>query len=449
MLIKTSSPDRRRFLQGVMGGAKVAVALPFLNMFLNDSGTALAATRAALPERFGTWFWGLGVDPSQFTPKTVGALGDLPPELKPLDKYKQQINVLSGYNVVTDGRPNLCHYTGWVALRTGSAPGGRGDLPNRSLDIPIIDLIGGSTRFASLNMASTGEPRDSYSFLSADAVNPPEISAVEMYQKLFGAEFQDPNSPAFTPNPALMARRSVLSSLGDGRKDFERTLGTADKERIDQYFTSIREFEQRLELQLQKPPPAPNCKVPTAPKEIPVGVDIDQVKLRHRAMTDLLAMALACNQTKVFNMIYSGSASHLSRKGLDKTHHVLTHEEASDPATGIQPQAATFVVEALNEFGYFIDRLATTPEGDGSLLDRSLIFAHSDCEIAKVHSIDRIPMITAGRLNGKVKTGQHIDGKGEPGTRVGLTLQKLMGVPVTGWGTGSLQVTQEIGELVA
>jgi hypothetical protein len=450
MLIKTKSLSRRRVLRGMLGGTAVSVSLPLLEVFLNDNGTAFAATGQPLPARFGTWFWGLGVNHNVFTPKTVGADYELPPQMQPLAKVKQHINVFTNYNVLTDGKPNLCHYTGWVALRTGATPGGRGQLPGQSLDVAIADAMGGGTRFRSLCLAATGAPRDSYSFLSADAVNPPEISATEFYQKIFGPEFQDPNSPNFKPDPRIMMRRSVLSAVGEQRKSLGRSLGAADQARLDQYYTSIRELENRLELQLQKPPPAPNCKAPArAPAELTVGVDVELVSARHRAMTDLLVMALVCNQTKVFNMVYSDSGSSLTRKGLDKTHHIVTHEEVIDAEKGYQIEACRFVGDAFKEMAYFLEKLASTPEADGSLLDHCLVYAHSDCQLAKTHSIDGIPMFTAGRLNGTVKTGLHIDGKGEPGTRLGYTVQKLMGVPVTSWGQGSMQTAREISEIVA
>ena len=166
-------------------------------------------------------------------------------------------------------------------------------------------------------------------------------------------------------------------------------------------------------------------------------------------MTDLLVMALACNQTKVFNMVYSDSGSSLTRKGLDKSHHAFTHEEPVDLAKGYQLNSFDFVNAAMKEWAYFVEKLAATPEGDGSLLDRCLIYAHSDCQIAKVHSITGLPMMTAGRLNGKVKTGLHVDGKREAATRLGLTVQRLMGVPVGSWGTGSMAATKEISEILA
>jgi hypothetical protein len=449
MLLKTERMSRRRILRGMLNGATVAVSLPILDLFLNDNGTALA-TGEVLPARFGTWFWGLGVNHNIFTPTTVGPNYDLPLQLQPLEKVKQHINVFTNYNVLTDGRPNLCHYSGWVALRCGVAPAGRGQLPGQSLDVAIADTVGGGTRFRSLCLAATGAPRDSYSFLSADAVNPPEISAVEFYQKIFGPEFQDPNSPNFKPNPKIMMRRSVLSAVSEQRKDIERNVGSADKARLDQYYTSIRELENRLELQLQKPPPAPSCQAPPrAPAEMSVGVDVELVSARHRAMTDLLVMALACNQTRVFNMVYSDSASSLSRKGLDKVHHIVTHEEVVDPEKGYQIEACRFVGDAFKEWAYFVEKLAGVPEADGSLLDHSLVYAHTDCQLAKTHSIDGIPMFTAGRLNGAVKTGLHVDGKGEPGTRLGYTVQRLMGVPIGSWGEGSMKTSREISEIMA
>jgi hypothetical protein len=450
MLIKTRKISRRQLLRGVLNGAAVTVSLPFLECFLNESGTALASTAQPLPARFGTWFWGLGVNANIFTPKTVGAGYDLPLQMQALDKVRQHLNVFTNYNVLTDGRPNLCHYTGWVALRCGMAPAGRGQLPGQSLDVAIADAVGGGTRFRSLCLAATGAPRDSYSFLNADAVNPPEISPVEFYQKMFGPEFQDPNSPNFKPDPGLMMRQSVLSVVKDQRQDLERSLGAADKARLDQYYTSIRDLENRLDLQLQKPPPAPSCKLPPRPPaEVPVGVDVDLVSTRHRALTDLLVMALACNQSKVFNMVYSDSASSLTRKGLDKTHHIVTHEEVVDTEKGYQIEASRFVGDAFKEFAYFLERIAAVPEGDGCLLDHCLVYAHSDCQLAKTHSIDGIPMFTAGGLNGAVKTGLHVDGKGEPGTRLGYTVQRLMGLPIASWGQGSMQTSREISEIVA
>lgn len=450
MLIKTEKANRRQVLRGVLNGAAVTVALPFLDIFLDGHGTAMAATGKPLPMRFGTWFWGLGVDNNIFVPRSTGTGFDLPRQLEALAPVKQHINVYTNFNIFNDGRPNLCHYSGWVALRCGSTPSSRANKPGQSLDCAVSDRIGAGSRFSVLNMAATGQPRDSMSFRDADTVNPATISAVEMYQQIFGADFINPNAATFTPDPRIMTRKSVLSSITEQSKALEQTLGAADRARLDQYYTSVRELEGRLALQLEKPPAAPDCRVPgKPPKDIPVGLDVERVAERHKAMVDLLIMALSCNQTKVFNMIYSDSGSSLTRNGQDKTHHGYTHEEAMDAALGYQPNAAWFVGRAMESWAYLIKAMADTPEGDGSLLDHSLLYAHSDCNLAKTHSIAGIPMFTAGKLNGRVKTGMHIDGKGEAGTRLGYTLQRLYDVPIASWGTQSMETSQEMGEILA
>ncbi|MCZ6618499.1 MAG: DUF1552 domain-containing protein [Gammaproteobacteria bacterium] len=434
----------------MLSGGAIAVALPLFDCLLNTNGTAYAATNKSLPTRFGTWFWGCGMDPQIFVPTTVGAEFDLPEQLAALKNVKQHLNVFTNFRVLTDGSPNLCHYTGWVGLRCGAAPSARGELPEQSLDYTIADTIGAGTRFRQLNFAATGNPRHSYSFKNADAISLPETSAIDVYRKIFGPDFQDPNSPTFTPDPRTMVRKSVLSGVLEQGKALNKELGTADRARLDQHFTAIRELESRLELQLQKPPPAPQCVIPASPPpEIPVGIDSMLVAERHNAMTDLLVMALVCNQTRVFNMVYSDSASNVTRRGFAKTHHAATHEEPLDPKLGYQIENAWFVGEAMKCFAYFLESLAKQPEGDGSLLDHMLVYAHSDQEVAKVHSLNGIPMLTAGGANGLLKTGIHIDGAGEPGTRLGYTLQRVLGVPITDWGYKSLRTSLEIGEILA
>jgi hypothetical protein len=87
-------------------------------------------------------------------------------------------------------------------------------------------------------------------------------------------------------------------------------------------------------------------------------------------------------------------------------------------------------------------------EGDGTLLDRTLVFGLSETGFAKVHSLENIPMFTAGSGGGRVRTGVHVSAKGDPGSRVGLTMQQAMGVPVTTWGTDSLQTSKAISEIL-
>jgi hypothetical protein len=442
----TKSFNRRSLLRGVMGGAAVGVALPLLDCFLNGNGTALAAG-APLPIRFGTWNWGCGMNPQRWVPTKLGADYDLPPELKYIAPNKDKINVLSGFKAMLDGKPNLPHISGMVSLRAGIASNGKYEQP--TLDVLISDKIGTTTRFRSLEMAATGDPKHSYSYRSANSVNPAEVSPLALYTRLFGPEFVDPNAADFKPDPKVMLRRSVLSAVKDHRTDFVRQLGASDQQRLDEYFTSVRQLEQQLELQLQKPPPAEACKVPGKVADGPVGTDINQVMSNHKLMAQLLAMALACDQTRVFNMVFSDSASNLRMPGEQMIHHLMTHEEAVDKELGYQPKAAFFIERSMEAWNSFVTILASIKEGDGTLLDHSLVLAHSDTEFARIHSITGIPMMTAGKAGGRLKTGIHVNATGEPISRAGYTMQLVMGLPIDKWGSGSMETSKPISDILA
>ena len=439
---------RRSLMRGVLGGGAVTVGLPLLDCFLNGNGTALAAG-GRMPLRFGTWFWGCGMTPERFVPNIVGPNYDIPIELKPIEPFKDQITVLSGFQALLDGRSNFPHSSGNIAVRTGSAPDKPGEVKAPTIDVLIGDVIGTDTRFRSLEMTATGDPKNSYSMRNASATNPSEVSPLALYTRIFGAEFQDPNAGDFKPDPRIMLRQSVLSAIKDHRNRFEARLGSADKARLDQYFTSVRQLEQQLDLQLQKPPPAEACHVPKAPPDGSYGTDIEQATRNHRLMAELLAMALACNQTKIFNMVYSDSASNLRRTGSSTTHHQLTHEEQIDPALGYQPQATWFVEQSMVAWGQFVATMAAMREGDGTLLDNMMVFAQSDTQFAKTHSVVGIPVMIAGKAGGRVKTGIHIAGNGDPISRIGLTVQQIMGVTIDKWGSQSMLTGKSISELTA
>jgi hypothetical protein len=432
----------------MLGGAAVTVGVPLLDCFLNTNGTALAAG-GRMPVRFGTWFWGCGMTPDRWVPKTLGPNYDIPVELKPIEPFKRQVTVLSGFQALLDGRSNFPHSSGNISVRTGSAPDKAEEVKAPTIDILVGDVMGTDTRFRSLEMTATGDAKHSYSMRSANVTNPSEVSPLALYTRIFGAEFQDPNAADFKPDPRIMLRQSVLSAIKDHRDRFEKSLGQADRARLDQYFTSVRQMEQQLQLQLQKPPPAEACRVGKAPEETPIGTDVEMAIRNHKQMAELLAMALACNQTKVFNVVFSDSASSLRRSGSSTTHHSLTHEEQIDPKLGYQPQATWFVERSMEAWGTFLEVMTSIREGDGTLLDNTMVFAQSDTQLAKTHSIAGIPIMIAGKAGGKVKTGIHIAGNGDPISRVGLTVQQIMGVSVDRWGSGSMLTSKSIPELVA
>jgi len=430
-----------------LGGATIGVALPFLDMFLSDNGQALAATGQRLPVRFGTWIWGCGFVPERWIPATTGSDYVLSPDLEPLTPYKSKLAILSGYDVKLDGVANKPHITGCLGLRTG-IPVPNEDVRAATLDVLIGDAIGTGSRFSSIEVSTSGIDR-SYSFRAAGSPNPSEVSPVALYQRIFGEGFQDPNAATFTPDPHTMVRQSVLSAVADDRQRIMRNVGAADRRRLEEYFSSIRHLEDQLALQLQPPAPVENFTKPDAPPNTPMDSEIGNVMVTHKLMAGLLAKALQCNQTKVINVLLSDTTSNLRRAGSSTTHHTLTHEEPVNPTLGYQEQVGWFARQSMLAWRDFLDAMASIPEGDGTLLDNCLIFAHSDCSIAKAHAVEGIPMMIAGNAGGRIRTGFHLAGRADPASRVGLTLQQAMGLQVERWGVQSMETNRTIAELMA
>lgn len=439
--------SRRSILRGAINGAKVGMALPFLDIFLDVNGEALAATGQRLPVRFGTWIWGCGFIPERWVPTTVGADYAMPADLEPLAPYRKQMAIFSGFDVKLDGVANKPHQTGNLGLRTG-IPVPSETVKAPTLDVLIGEQIGQGTRFRSIELSASGIER-SYSFRGAGSPNPSEVSPVALYQRIFGEGFQDPNAGDFKPDPRTMVRQSVLSAVTEDRQRLMKTLGAADRNRVDEYFTSVRQLEQQLALQLEPPAKVENFTKPSAPDQTVVDADVEHVMVNHKIMAGLLAQALACNQTRVFNMLFSDTASNLRRSASSDTHHTLTHEEPVNPKLGYQEQVAWFAAKSMVACRDFVDALASIKEGPGTLLDNTLLFAHSDCSIAKAHAVEGIPMMVIGGAGGRVRTGYHVAGRADAASRIGLSLQQAMGVQVEKWGTGSMDTSRTVTELVA
>ncbi len=440
--------NRRRVLRGVLNGGAVTVGLPLLNVFLNGNGNALADGKP-MPVRFGTWFWGLGMSKSIFVPKTTGANYEITEEMEALKDVKKHFNVFTNLTAYRDGA-FFCHYTGWVVARAGASPVLNNQAPGETVDVTIANQIGRTTRFKSLTATATGDVRTVVSYENATTPNPSEASPLNFYTRLFGPDFQDPNAPNFTPSPRVMVRKSALSAVSDQIQALNKKVGAEDKIRLDQYFTGLRHLEQQFDQQLTKPEPLAACHPAKAPKEdAKLGNLAELVQIRHNMMTDLLVMAVACDQTRVFNMAFSNASSNTTKPGYDKPHHTCTHEEPRDEKLGYQPNASWYVRRSFESLAYFIGAFAKVKEGDGLLIDNVLIQANTDVSNARVHSLEEMPAFTAGRAGGKVKTGLHIDGKGGQITRMAYTSMKVLGLDINSWGTKSNQASKEISEMLA
>lgn len=444
--------NRRRVLKGMLGGTAVTVALPLLDCFLDGNGQALASG-APMPTRFGTWFWGCGMNAHRWIPERLGPDYDLKAELTPIAPFKDKVTVFSGFNCILGGKPDFMHWSGAMATLSGAAPSkggvGIGSADAPTIDCLVADAMGDRTRFRSLEIACTGNPSVSYSMRKGETVNPSEVDPIKLYRRLFGPEFQDPNAAEFTPDPAIMVRKSVLSSIKDERERLMRSVGAEDRARVDQYFTTVRDMEQQLALMLEKPAPLEACTLPKEPGRAELGPVWDVAVKNHRLLGQLLVSALACNQTRVFNLAFTSATSNLRKPGATMAHHNLTHVDPVDPKLGYQPEAAFFIEGCMREFAAFLQMLNSVREGSGTLLDHTLLLATSDTNSAKVHSIDSLPIMVAGSANGKWRQGLHIAGKGDPSSRVGLTIQQVLGMPVGSWGVDAMETSKSIADVIA
>lgn len=440
---------RRTLLRRALIGGGAVMALPFLDSFLDESGEAVAETGRPLPIRFGTFFWGCGLVKELWVPPTVGPNYEQMPHFESLAPLKDKISVFSGFRAITDGKGNHMHHTGGAAIITGAAPSTQSTFDAESLDVTLARSLGHGTRFRSIELSPSGDPRISMSTLGGRNRNRPETTALALYTRLFGPDYQEPRSGAWSPDPKINLDRSVLSLVAEDRKALLRQVGATDRARLDQYFTSVRQTEQQLAAGLERPVVSDACTTPVRPGELRPSGAIPILHQNVEAMSQLLALAVACNQTKIFNMFLSEGASQIFQPGAPMAFHQSTHEEPDDEKLGYQLRTADLGTQSLIAFGMLLKALDSVKEGDKTLLDRSLVLAYTDTSYAKVHAVDGIPMLLAGSANGRVKTGHHIAAAGAPVTRVGLTIQQGLGMNVASWGTDGMATSKPITELLA
>lgn len=438
---------RRRVLKGMMGAAAVGVGLPLFDALFDSTGTTLA--QGGLPARFGTWFWGCGMNPDRWVPDTTGAGYDLKEELAMgLEGFQDQVTVLSGFDTPLNGRNNEPHYSPPIVTLTGDSPKSLDHIPRSTFDVEIAAVIGTTTRFRTLDLTADAG-RVGWSAVGAGTPSPAQRSPVEFYQRIFGEGFQLGGDGEFMPDPAVMVRKSVLSTVLDQSKALERELGSHDKQRLDQYFTSIRQLENQLDVLLSEPPDLPACFQPEAPGRDNLAQEISQVVKTHNLMVELMAIALACDQTRVFNMNLWRLFTDVRFDGEEIGYHQLTHDESVDQGLGYQPMSQRFLVEAMGCWNHLLQTFSDIPEGDGTLLDNVAVFAHSGTEFPKEHGTQNIPMMVAGSGAGRLNTGLHIRGGSSPTSRVALTLQQAFGVPVGTWGVDENETSSPVTDLLA
>ncbi len=442
--------DRRFLLRGMFHGSAATMMVPFLDCFLDSKGKALAATGQKVPTRFNTFFFGCGLTKQLWVPKTAGQNYETTAQLKPLEAFKSKLNVFSGLRIPFDDNPNYQHWSGVAAAATGISPTKNGQFDSKTIDQQIADVISRGARYKSVAAAASGNPKESYSSLGGLNTLPPETTPLALYTRLFGPGFQDPSSGDWKPDPAIMVQQSVLSVVAEDRKRAMMHLGAGDKARMDQYFTSVREVELQMATQLQRPELTAKVEIPAAPTDdMLVNNALPNIRKVVPLMSKLGAIALATDQTRVFNLSVSEPASQIFIPGDSLGYHQSTHEEPIDPVLGYQPRVAQYNVHSMELFAMLLGELDGIQEGDGTLLDHSLVYAFTDQSFAKIHAVDGLPILVAGGASGRMKGGFHVAGDNSTVSRVGLTVQKAMGISVDGWGLNSMETKSPFTELLA
>lgn len=416
--------DRRSVLRGLLGGVAVSLALPPLEAMMNANGTAYGA-ESAFPARFGLFFWGNGMLPDRWVPSQTGAGADwsLSHQLQPLAPMKHKLSVVSGMQVRV---PNIVpHGSGAAGILTAAAlslSGGQEVFQLPTIDQVVAQQLPDVTAFRSVQTAASNCNGRSYN--GPNSRNPAETSPIAFYERLFGPTFREPGGEALV-DPRLGLRRSVLDAVVADIYALEQRVSAADKARLDQHLTGVRAIEQRLARLQDDPPDLAACTRPLAPESAyPDVAGRPAVAERNAVMAELLAMALACDQTRVFAHFIHDPVSDMLFDGATAGHHVLTHNEA-DP----QPEVDAITLRCVAMYNALLQALDRVEEGDGTLLDHCAVLGTSEISLGRTHSLNDMPILIGGGCNGRLKVDQHYRSPGsENATRVLLSLIRAVGV---------------------
>jgi len=437
------------FLRGMLGGAAVAVALPVFDCMLDENGEAFA-NGEDIPTRFGLWFFGNGVHLPTWTPPAVGPDWTVPGDyaLASLLPYKEYVSVISGLSVMTPRHP---HHSGMSAVCSGGPHLKIDDVRDTivsTMKYPSIDQVAAQyyqslapspyksleaavTRFRGTDEGTTFQHLSHNGSAGGETnVNPSEESPHAFFDRLFNKGTAAPLE--------LRARASVLDAVSGQIETLQGRLGAKDKQRLEQHLTSIAELESRLAL------PTAECQKPGDPGEFPDIASNEQIAEKNKAMSDLMALALACGLTRSFSIQYStcGSGAVFWMVGATNGQHYMNHTEPA-PYT-LQREAVKFT---MTQLAYFLDRLRNTPEGAGNLLDHLSLFACTEHTEGWTHSQDDLPMLLCGKGGGRLRGNVHYRQVGGNASRALFTALRGAGLPIDSFGYEEGFVTDRIAEL--
>jgi hypothetical protein len=420
---------RRTLLRGLVHGAPVAVALPALEAMLNTNGTAHAADGSPLPKRYGVFFWGGGVVGEGFFPTSAaGPTWEPSAALMPLAPHRDYVSILrnfkqSGGGLVHNAQRGWAVANSWKVNRTGSNGLKYGDPVAPSLDQIVAKAWAGKTRFDSIQVGIQNGGIYDMSWKEGYQRLPATTDPTAVFNRLFSGELPKAGTspaPAAPQAPVLQSHKSVLdATIGDANRLIAR-LGGADKRRIEAHLQAIRDLEKRLQA-----PAAPVAAGKGCEKPALTG------KAKGEAMAELVAMALACDLTRVFLYQWSKGQDTTVYKevGLGQDYHTVTHDGSLYPSHGPKVLAMT-----MRDLGLLVGKLRATADGAGNLLDSLLMYVASEFLSGKDHRFDRQWFMLIGKAGGAVKNLGYTVWSNENQARVGLTTLHAVGVNAAGYG---------------
>lgn len=382
------SLDRRFFLKGT----GTAIALPFLSAMIPALSTDAAVKKITNPKRFIAINAPLGFHTPFLYPEKAGSDYKLTPYLEKIKDHKKNFTVFSGISHLNQSGTNG-HSSESTWLTAARRPGLAGFKNTISLDQLIARNVGAQTRYPYLCLSARG---NSLSWTANGVPIPPEGSPVRLYQKLFvNGSKRDIEQQVKN----LAKGKSILDTIMQPTKKLEKELGHKDREKLDEYTSSIRQLEIRLnqnEDWVQKPKPKVDYK---APKEPGKGDIIAKQSL----FFDLIGLALKTDSTRAITMSLGGmNAVPDNIAGVETDWHNLSHH-GKDPE---KIKELKLVEEA--EFGAFnglLNHVSNAKEGNQSILDNTIILYGSNLGNASAHSWQNLPLVLAG---GDFKHGSHM-----------------------------------------
>jgi hypothetical protein len=413
--------NRRNLLRA----AGVTLALPVLERF---SPSARADDAAKPIRRMVCMNTTLGIHPENFFPKTPGKDFEATPYLKTLNDYRDQLTVFSG---VSHPDVDGGHSAEASFLTTAPHPGGSSFRNTISLDQFIAEKLGAATRISSL-LLNTSNGTSSSSFNRSGVMLPADYKPSIVFKKLF-----IDGTPAEVKQQVARLKdgQSIMDLVLDQTRRIRNSAGTQDRERLDQYFTSVREVEQRL-VKAEEWSKTPKPKVDAKP---PVDIaDQADVLGRTRLLFDLLHLALQTDSTRLATVVLSGLNAVPVIPGVKQDWHNLSHH-GKDP--GKIAELAIIENAQLECLRDLVAKLKATAEPGGTLLDHTMILYGSNLGNASSHDNKNMPMLLLG---GGFKHGQHLAFDQKNNTALGqlfVSMLQRQGIETDQFGSGKGRMT--------